>query len=79
MAGLPSSLARCLKGDENSEDRLRGDCMRHGWEWWEAFWKWLKDEAVDAGWTHEGETIKDWMKSKKAEFEELWRRDPMIP
>jgi len=41
--------------------------VRHGWEWWESFWKWILVQA------DETENVKWWIKHKKKEFEELWR------
>lgn len=52
--------------------------MRHGYEWWEAYDKWLLKEAVIAENRSElaTEQMPSWLKRKKKEFEKLWNETP---
>jgi len=48
--------------------------MRHGWKWWEAFWKWLLDKSRYHSCVHYGDdTTRFWLKKRFKEFEALWR------
>lgn len=50
--------------------------MRHGYEWWETFWKWLLKEGKEANANAPLDIYLDnWLKIKKNEFEKLWRED----
>lgn len=49
--------------------------MRHGYEWWEAFWKWFLNESKDHGGIF---NIDVYLKNMKKEFEELWREGKII-
>ncbi|MBW2672020.1 MAG: hypothetical protein JRD89_01225 [Deltaproteobacteria bacterium] len=44
--------------------------MRHGYEWWEAFWKWLLKQCLENDDRHSYLVLKDYYE----EFEEKWRK-----
>lgn len=49
--------------------------MRHGYEWWENFWKWLKTESEQIKLPMSGApTMRNHLDKKYKQFEELWRR-----
>jgi len=62
--------------------------MRHGWEWWESFWKWLLNSYVDLErlddergaelYVKTGKMIQDELKTRYKEFEEKWRTERKI-
>lgn len=43
--------------------------MKHGYKWWEDFWRWFKQEADEKY----RNISSDWLEMKKQEFEELWK------
>ena len=49
--------------------------MRHGIEWWENFWKWLRGESEQIKLPMSGApTLKKHLEKKYKQFEELWSK-----
>lgn len=58
--------------------------MRHGWEYWETFFKWLKNEAkpvwiLEEGKINVGSHLDTWIKYKQDEFWRLWKSGSVVP
>lgn len=51
--------------------------VRHGYEWWEKFWKWLRKDSLNVfHYLDEDQNehyLTEWIDERKEEFEKLWR------
>lgn len=55
--------------------------MRHGYEWWEAFWKWLLDSYENMRndeWGDIGKYAANELRNKYNDFEEKCRKEKLL-
>jgi len=60
-------------------NKTRRRKMRHGYEWWETFWKWLLNESKDPPYIPDDIDLDEWLRDKKKLFTDMWREGLILP